>query len=97
MKKLGSLGLAADFRNHPSGYLLFQLAELEPESVGGQFDLPPLRDDNGTIYLPSNDAPGYRVALTGSSDQLKRLGNALTAAARSLERTGGEDDSSTDG
>jgi len=85
MKKLGSLGLAADFRNHPAGYLLFELQDIGEGSAAETFDLPALRDDEGVIYLPSQDAPGYRVAIRGDADQLKRLGNALTAAARSLD------------
>lgn len=81
MKKLGTLGLAADFRNH-AGYVVLELKDINDESASGVFDLPPLRDENGAIYLPSTDAPAYRVAIIGSPDQLKRMGNALTASAR---------------
>lgn len=82
MKTNKRLAAAADFRNHPAGYLVLDITEWD----GGEFDLQPQYDDSGTVpvlYLPSTDAPGYRVAITAQNvDTLDRLGKALTALAR---------------
>lgn len=79
MKNLKRLAAAADFKNHPAGYLVLDVRGFE----GGEFDLVP-KTDGEAIYLPSLDAPGYRVAITGDNPEtLKRLGNAILALARS--------------
>lgn len=86
MKNLKRLAVAADFLNHPHGYLVLRLVD----SDGGQFELHPCTDGQ-SIFLPSNDAPAYRVAITAEDpDALKRLGNALLALHRS--QTGGDPD-----
>ena len=63
---------------------------------GGDFELHPRTDvlDNGApiIYLPSTDAPGYRVAVTGDPDTVERLGRALVATARKAKGADTPDD-----
>jgi hypothetical protein len=89
MKSLKRLAAAADFRNHPDGYLVMDLRE----SDGGDFELHP-RVDEKMIYLPSTDAPGYRVAIMGENpDVLDRLGRALQALARSQRGADPDDES----
>ena len=88
MKNFKRLAAAADFQNHPAGYLVMNVTNFD----GGEFELLP-KSDGRALYLPSAEAPGYRVAVTGEPEVLKRFGNAILALARAQS---GEDDSDTD-
>jgi hypothetical protein len=87
------LGAAADFRNHPAGYLVMEVTDWD----GGPFELHPQAEITEAglpiLYLPSTDAPGYRVAIsTSNPDTLERFGRALTALARKAKGAGDSDD-----
>lgn len=87
MKDLKRLNASADFKNHPHGYLVLDVRD----GSGGDFDLHPKIDDT-MIYLPSTEAPGYRVAIAGENPEvLERLGRAILTLARNQKDGAGSD------
>ena len=78
MKEVKRAAVAAELLNHPAGYLVLKVLDWG----GGEFELHPRVDDNA-LYLPSPEAPGYRLAITGASPEaLERFGKALVSLAR---------------
>lgn len=82
MKDLKRLAASAELLNHPAGYLVLQLQD----SDGGEFNLVPRISDD-SVYLPSPDAPAYRLAVTGANpDVLERFGKAILTLARNQKK-----------
>lgn len=86
MKDIKRLAAAADIGNHPDGYLVLRVVEHD----GGQFDLH-AKQSPGALYLPSTEAPAYRLAITADNPEtLERLGKALLAIARQDKKDAGD-------
>lgn len=89
VKKLSRLAAAAEFLNHPDGYLVLRLEDTD----GGRFNLTPMADDD-SIYLPAPTGTGYRVAVSAASPEvLKRFGTACLNLARAQSGAAGDVDS----
>lgn len=89
LKKLKRLATAASLQFDGATNIV-QLSELDD---GGSFDLHPFATETSAsthrLYFPTQDAPGYGVALEGDIATLGRVARAIL----SLERKGkdGED------
>jgi hypothetical protein len=88
VKDYKRLNVGAVCGNTPSGVIGINVVDYD----GGDFKLHPKIYPGGLILVDPNRPAAYGVQFTGTSENLKALGNALIAASRMTGDDSGNED-----